>query len=129
MVLGETDLKCLCHLYLRKTHSNAARRIPKRRRRDIFVEPHPPPHNLEPQRGGIKVSFTKKGVDALAIYSRLRGTATWNQLAVDTTSPYDDTSALAVAGVPEAREYMARGVLADEEIGIASDIASITFAG
>ncbi len=77
----------------------------------------------------IKISFTKKGVDSIAIYSRLRGTAAWTKIGVDTTSPFDDTRALAVAGVPEAREYMAQGVLNDVEIGVASDIASITFAG
>ncbi len=77
----------------------------------------------------IKISFTKKGVDAIAIYSRLRGTANWTKIGVDTTSPFDDTRGLAVAGVPEAREYMAHGVLHDAEIGVPSDIASITFGG
>jgi len=36
---------------------------------------------------------------------------------------------LAVPGVPETREYLARGIIDDEEIGIASDIVSVTFAG
>ncbi len=77
----------------------------------------------------IKIAFTKKGVDSMAIYSRLRGTSAWNKLAVETTSPYFDSSPLAAPGVAEAREYMARGVLSDEEIGLTSDIASITFGG
>ena len=77
----------------------------------------------------VKVAFTKKGVDAVAIYSRLRGTATWRKLAVDTLSPYYDNSPLAQAGVAEKREYMGRGVLHDQEIGVDSDIVTVTFGG
>ena len=77
----------------------------------------------------VKVAFTKKGVDGVAIYSRLRGTAAWHKLAVDTVSPYFDNSPLAQAGVAEAREYMGRGVLHDQEIGVDSDIVAITFGG
>ena len=40
-----------------------------------------------------------------------------------------DTSPLAAPGVAEGREYMARGILNDQEIGVASNIASITFGG
>ena len=77
----------------------------------------------------VKVAFTKKGVDGVAIYSRLRGTAAWHKLAMDTVSPYYDNSPLAQAGVAEAREYMGRGVVHGEEIGVDSDIVTITFGG
>ena len=77
----------------------------------------------------VKVAFTKKGVDGVAIYSRLRGTAIWHKVAVDTLSPYYDNSPLAQAGVAEKREYMGRGVLHDQEIGVDSDIVTITFGG
>ena len=77
----------------------------------------------------VKVAFTKKGVDGVAIYTRLRGTAAWRKLAMDTLSPYFDNSPLAQAGVAEAREYMGRGVLHDQEIGVDSDIVAITFGG
>ena len=77
----------------------------------------------------VKVAFTKKGVDAVAIYTRLRGTAIWRKLAMDTLSPYFDNSPLAQTGVAEKREYMARGVLHDQEIGVDSDIVTITFGG
>jgi hypothetical protein len=77
----------------------------------------------------VKVAFTKKGVDAVAIYSRLRGTATWHKRAVDTVSPYFDNSPLAQAGAAEAREYMGRGVLHDQEIGVDSDIVTVAFGG
>ncbi len=43
--------------------------------------------------------------------------------------PYVDTAPLAVANVPEVREYMGRGVINDVEIGLDSDIASLTFGG
>ena len=79
--------------------------------------------------GQIIVEFTKGGADAVVIYSRLRGTQGWTKLGVDTSSPYNDTRPLAQAGVPETREYMGRGYLDDEEIGLDSDIASIVFGG
>ena len=79
--------------------------------------------------GGIKVGFTKKGVDGVAIYMRVAGAATWRKVGMDTESPFTDTTPLATAGVPEVREYMGRGVLHDAEIGLDSDAVSITFAG
>lgn len=53
----------------------------------------------------------------------------WRRIGTDTSSPYYDTAPLAQAGVAEVREYMARGLVNDVEIGIASDIVSIAFAG
>jgi hypothetical protein len=44
-------------------------------------------------------------------------------------SPYFDNSPLAQAGVAEKREYMGRGVLHDQEIGVDSDIVTVTFGG
>ncbi len=81
-------------------------------------------------KGGlITLGFKKRGVVGLAIYGRLRGSQVWTKLGFNTLSPYIDGRPLAVAGVAETREYMARGVIDDEEIGIESDIVSITFAG
>ena len=51
------------------------------------------------------------------------------RLGTDTEAPYFDTKPLANPAVPEVREYMARGMVGDEEVGLDSDIASITFAG
>jgi hypothetical protein len=42
---------------------------------------------------------------------------------------YYDESPLAVAGVPEVREYVAHGVVDDEEVGEASEIKEVVFAG
>ena len=79
--------------------------------------------------GQIKITFTKGETDGVVIYSRLRGSQGWTKLGLDTGSPYYDTRPLATPGVPETREYMARGVLDDEEIGLDSDIVSLTFGG
>ena len=79
--------------------------------------------------GGVQVAFVKKGVDGLAIYMRVAGATVWRKVGMDTESPFTDTTPLAVPGAPENREYMARGVLHDEEIGTPSDTANVTFAG
>lgn len=79
--------------------------------------------------GFVIVKFTKKGVEGVNVYSRLQGAQNWTYLSRDTHSPYDDHRMLATAGVPETREYMVVGVINDIEIGVPSDIASITFAG
>ena len=79
--------------------------------------------------GRIKIEFEKKGADGVAVYCRLRGTSTWRKIGTDTATPYFDTGPLANAAVPEVREYMARGLIVDDEIGLDSDIVSITFAG
>ena len=85
--------------------------------------------SVEMKGGFITMDFKKKGVDALAIYGRLRGTLGWTKLGVDTSSPYIDGRPLATPGVAEIREYMARGMMDDEEIGLESDIVSIVFGG
>lgn len=93
------------------------------------------PNSYKPEisvsiKGGlITLDFKKRGVDGLVIYSRLRGTQGWTKLGVDTSSPYIDGRPLAVPGVAETREYLARGIIDDEEIGLESDIVSITYGG
>lgn len=79
--------------------------------------------------GRITLSFKKRDVDGLAIYTRLGGTTAWTKLDVRTLSPYIDGRPLAVPGVPEIREYLARGILKDREIGLESDIVSTVFGG
>ena len=79
--------------------------------------------------GQITLEFKKKGVDALALYARLRGTTGWTRIGIDTSSPYIDGRPLATPGVAEVREYMARGMIGDDEIGLESDIVSIAFGG
>jgi len=77
----------------------------------------------------VGVKFTKKGIDGVNVYARLKGETNWTFMALDTHSPYTDHRMLADTTKPEIREYMVIGVLKDLEIGLPSDIASITFAG
>ena len=79
--------------------------------------------------GEIRLDWTKKGAGAVHIYGRLRGQPGWTLLGMDTSSPYIDGRPLAQANVPETREYMLRGVVQDLEIGLDSDILSITWGG
>ena len=79
--------------------------------------------------GGVQVNFTKKGVEGVAVYSRLIGAANWKKAGSANHSPFIDHTPLAAAGVPEQRQYMARGVVNDAEIGQDSDAVSVTVAG
>ncbi len=65
----------------------------------------------------------------MAIYARRRGQAAFEKIGTDSASPYDDARPLAAPGVPEVREYLLRGMIDDREIGLDSDVVSITFAG
>jgi len=79
--------------------------------------------------GYVRVSFVKGNVEAVNIYSCLKGETQWVLLAKDFHSPYNDTRPLADPTTPETREYVGRGVIDDEEIGQLSNIASAVFGG
>lgn len=76
------------------------------------------PHRFQKERGRWARGFC-----------RLRGTAAWRRIGMDTSAPYFDTAPLVTPNVPEVREYMARGMVDDEEIGLESDIVSIASGG
>ena len=77
----------------------------------------------------MRLKFTKLGVDGVNVYARLKGQSTWTKIAFDSSSPYEDHRPLSVPGTPEVREYRLIGVIKDEEVGLASDIVAVTFAG
>ncbi len=79
--------------------------------------------------GHVRVKFKKGQTDGIALYCRLKGQSAWRFVSRDTNSPYDDFTALAVAGTAEVREYQAYGVLNDQQIGQPSDIVTVTFGG
>jgi hypothetical protein len=79
--------------------------------------------------GGVKLTFPKKGVEGVALYMRIVGTTNWVKIGSANHSPFTDHTPLAHAGVPETREYMARGLVNDAEIGTDSSAVSVTFAG
>jgi hypothetical protein len=82
------------------------------------------------QPGRVKIEGRKPGFESVSIYSRKKGEVQWKLIAVRKRKfPFYDESPLAVAGVPEVREYMARGVVDDEEVGEASEIKEVVFAG
>ena len=85
----------------------------------IKVEAHP---------GYNELTGKKRGVQALNIYMRIKGVGPWTLLAAKrSTFPFSDDTPPAAAGKPEEREYMAMGVMNDEEIGQASDIVTAVY--
>ena len=89
-----------------------------------------PTIDAEAQRGRVKISGKKPGFDAVNIYFRKKGDVQWRLIAPQRLRfPFYDESALAVANTPEVREYMAIGVIADEEIGQMSEIKEVVYAG
>lgn len=79
--------------------------------------------------GEIRIDWKKKGVQFVHIYSRLAGQTQWTLIGTDSSSPYIDGRPLANPAVPETREYMIRGVIEDQEIGLDSDVQSVTWKG
>ena len=85
---------------------------------------------IEAQRGRVKITGRKPGFEAVNIYSRRKGEVQWRLIAIRKRKfPYYDESPLAVAATPEVREYMAIGVVNDEEIGQMSEIKEVVYAG
>jgi hypothetical protein len=85
---------------------------------------------LSPQPGRVKIDGRKPGFDSVSIYSRKKGDVQWKLIAVRKRKfPYFDESPLAVANTPEVREYVAHGVVDDEEVGEPSEIKEVVFAG
>jgi hypothetical protein len=79
--------------------------------------------------GRVRIDFVKDKLSGVNIYSRLSGELTWVKLAYDSYTPYSDSRPLATPGVPEHREYMAIGVIRDEEVTQQSSIIEAIFGG
>ena len=89
-----------------------------------------PTIDAEAQCGRIKITGKKPGFDSVSIYSRKKGDVQWKLIAVRKRKfPYYDETPLAVPNTPEVREYMAIGVVKDEEIGEPSEIKEVVYAG
>jgi hypothetical protein len=80
---------------------------------------------LSIEAGNVRIAFRKKGMKGISIFSRQRGTMSWQKIAQINTSPYVDTRSLIDAGKPEAREYIALFQDGLKEIGQESEIYSI----
>lgn len=58
------------------------------------------------------------------------GTAAWMLIGIRRMKfPFDDQTPLQSPGVAESREYQARAVVGEAEVGLPSDIVQVTFAG
>lgn len=79
--------------------------------------------------GKVVIEFVKHKLNGINIYERLKGETTWTKLAYDSFSPYEDNRPLAVDNTPEHREYMAIGVIHDEEVTLQSDIIEVLYGG
>ena len=89
-----------------------------------------PSITVEAQRGRIKIDGRKPGFEAVNVYCRKKGEVQWRLIAVRKRRfPYYDEAPLAVPTTPEVREYMAIGVLADDETGQPSEIKEVVYAG
>lgn len=72
--------------------------------------------------GTRKIEFTKGQTDGVNVYCKVTGTDSWMFLARDTVSPYVDNRSFPQ---PTKLDYMVRGVVNDEEIGLESDTVTI----
>jgi hypothetical protein len=89
-----------------------------------------PTITAEAQRGRVKIGGKKPGFDSVNIYFRKKGDVQWKLIAVRKRKfPFYDEAPLTVAGTPEVREYMAIGVIDDEEVGQTSEIREVVYAG
>lgn len=79
--------------------------------------------------GFVNVSFKKGKMFGVTVFSRLKGTTGWSELASVRKSPYKDMRPLAEDGKPEHREYMAMCYDGVNDLGQQSDIVSIVFGG
>ncbi|MES2709771.1 MAG: hypothetical protein V4726_24450 [Verrucomicrobiota bacterium] len=88
--------------------------------------------NALAERGHVRISGSKNYAETVNLYLRRKAgpVGEWTLIGVKRKRfPFDDQTPLAVPGVPEEREYMARGVMGDDEVGQDSDIVSVTYAG
>ena len=76
----------------------------------------------------VELMAKKLGADSLNLYWRPAGTATWTMLSPKRARfPFHDDTPPPAGQTMQAREHMAVGVIADEEIGNPSNIASAVF--
>ena len=87
-----------------------------------------PPLQATSRHNYVELSAKKLGVDSLTLYWRPAGTAPWTLLAAKRVRfPFHDETPLPAGQTMQAREYMAMGVIADNEIGNPSNIAGAVF--
>lgn len=82
------------------------------------------------EAGAVRLNGSKDYAETVNIYMRLAGTTAWTLIGAKRKKfPFEDQTPLKTPGTPEVREYLARGVIGDDEVGRPSGIISCTFAG
>ena len=76
---------------------------------------------------GVQIKFKKKGVEGINIYACKQGETNFHLLSRATRSPFLHKLVLQDLGQPEKWRYKAYGVIADAEIGKASNIIEVVF--
>ncbi|MFL6335449.1 MAG: hypothetical protein ACJ754_19220, partial [Pyrinomonadaceae bacterium] len=71
--------------------------------------------------GTVQVDFSKEKFDGVLVESLREGDDDWQQLGLDSYSPYIDDRPPKAAGKPEMRQYRVRYLLRDQAIGEWSD--------
>ncbi|MBC7981385.1 MAG: hypothetical protein H7Y36_12550, partial [Armatimonadetes bacterium] len=64
-----------------------------------------PRTTAEARSGEVQLRFIKDGHTGVYIESQIGADTTWDYLAIDTTSPYNDSRPLRTPGQPEKRRY------------------------
>lgn len=102
----------------------------------VTTATRPAPAAMQPrikaaaEPGHVRVSGSKDYADLVNIYMRVVGTPAWTLVGIRRRKfPFDDQTPLKVPGTAETREYMARAVVGEDEVGLPSDIVSVTFGG
>lgn len=76
---------------------------------------------------GVQIKFKKKGVEGINIYASKQGETDFQLISRATRSPFLHKLVLQNPGQPEKWLYKAYGVVADVEIGKASNITEVVF--
>ena len=80
------------------------------------------------RHGYVDLMAKKQGADSLNVYMRPAGTANWTLLSAKRFRfPFHDDTPAPAGETVQPREYMAMGVIGDQEIGNPSNIASAVF--
>lgn len=88
-----------------------------------------PSFNITTQRNSVRLRIKREGAQSTNVYTRKVGQMDWLFLARVNLSLFEDSRPLSQPGVPEVREYMVRGVIGDEEVGLPSETRTVVFAG
>lgn len=124
------------HLHVRrlKTHAGYTPSIGLRmqwvgERHEIDPETSQPVITATAMGLRVKIEGTKPGFEAVNVYMRRKGEVTWVQIAVRKRRYpiYDEIPPLNL-DIPEIREYLCRGVVDDEEIGLPSPVVEAVVA-